>query len=116
MLSLRVKLTLYYLAILTAVLLLFGTSIYAYLYHTLQTTIDESLDYQLKRIERNLEVSSSSPEVGDHTALNGDDEVHLLQVSPQLIQIIDDRGRITDEPISPRRGQLAVDMERLNLL
>jgi heavy metal sensor kinase len=115
MLSLRVKLTLYYLAILTAVLLLFGTSIYAYLWHSLQTTIDESLDYQLKRIERILEVSSSS-EAGDHTSLYGDEDVHLLQVSPQLIQIIDDRGRITDEPISPRRGQLSVDLEKLNLL
>ncbi|MBO0799060.1 MAG: hypothetical protein J2P31_09580, partial [Blastocatellia bacterium] len=54
MLSLRVKLTLYYLAILTAVLLLFGTSIYAYLSHSQQMTIDESLGYQLKRIETNL--------------------------------------------------------------
>jgi two-component system, OmpR family, sensor kinase len=114
MLSLRVKLTLYYLAILTAVLLLFGISIYAYLWHSLQMTIDESLGYQLKRIERNLEVSSSS-EVNDHS-VNGDDEEHLLQLSPQLIQIIDDQGRVTDEPVSPRRGQLEVDLERMNLL
>jgi len=113
MLSLRVKLTLYYLAILTAVLLLFGTSIYAYLSHSLQMTIDESLGYQLKRIERNLEVSSSS-EVYERQ-LNSDDEEHLLTVSPQLIQLIDDQGRVTDEPISPRRGQLEVDLDKLKL-
>jgi two-component system, OmpR family, sensor kinase len=115
MLSLRVKLTLYYLAILTAVLILFGSSIYAYLYYSLQTTIDESLGYQLKRIERNLAASSGS-EVNDHSALSGDDDEHLLQLSPHLIQIIDDQGRITDETVSPRRPNLEVEIERLRLL
>jgi two-component system, OmpR family, sensor kinase len=115
MLSLRVKLTLYYLAILTAVLLLFGISIYAYLSRSLQMTIDESLGYQLKRIERNLAVSSGS-EVIDHPALSSDDDEHLLQLSPHLIQIIDDQGRITDETVSPRRANLEVEIERLQLL
>jgi two-component system, OmpR family, sensor kinase len=115
MLSLRVKLTLYYLAILTAVLLLFGSSIYAYLYLSLQTTIDESLGYQLKRIEHNLAVSVGS-EINDHPALSGDDDEHLLQLSPYLIQIIDDQGRVTDETGSPRRANLEVEIERLRLL
>jgi two-component system OmpR family sensor kinase len=115
MLSLRVKLTLYYLAILTAILLLFGSSIYAYLSHSLQTTIDESLGYQLKRIERNLAVSTGS-ETNDHSALNGDDDEHLLQLSPHLIQIIDDQGRITDETVSSRGTNMEVDVERLRLL
>ncbi len=115
MLSLRVKLTLYYLAILTAVLLLFGSSIYAYLSHSLQMTIDESLGYQLRRIEHNLAASSGS-ENNEHSALNGDDDEHLLQLSPHLIQIIDDRGRVTDETVSPRREQLEVDIEKLRQL
>jgi two-component system OmpR family sensor kinase len=115
MLSLRVKLTLYYLAILTAVLFLFGSAIYAYLSRSLQLTIDESLEYQLKRIEHNLAASIGS-EINDHLALSGDDDAHLLQLSPHLIQIIDDQGRITDETVSPRRGNLEVEIERLRLL
>jgi two-component system, OmpR family, sensor kinase len=115
MLSLRVKLTLYYLAILTAILLLFGSSIYVYLSRSLQMTIDESLGYQLKRIERNLAVSIGS-ETNDHTVLSGDDDEHLLQLSPHLIQIIDGQGRITDETVSPRGANMEVDVEKLRLL
>jgi two-component system, OmpR family, sensor kinase len=115
MLSLRVKLTLYYLAILTAVLLLFGSSIYTYLSRTLQTTIDESLGSQLKRIEHILAVSSGS-EINDPSVPSGEYDAHLLQLSPHLIQIIDDQGRVTDETVSPRRANLEVDIDRLRLL
>ncbi|MBO0800618.1 MAG: HAMP domain-containing protein, partial [Blastocatellia bacterium] len=65
-------------------------------------------------IEKNLEASSSS-DVNERQ-LNSDEEDHLLTVSPQLIQIIDDQGRVTDEPVSPRRGQLEVDLEKLSRL
>jgi two-component system OmpR family sensor kinase len=115
MLSLRVKLTLYYLAILTAVLLLFGSSIYAYLSRSLQMTIDESLGYQLKRIEHNLAVSSGT-EINDPSVLSSEYDEHLLQLSPHLIQIIDDQGRVTDETVSPRRAHLEVDIEKLRML
>jgi heavy metal sensor kinase len=115
MLSLRVKLTLYYLAILTAVLLLFGSSIYAYLSHSLQMTIDESLGYQLKRIEHILAVSTGA-EGNDHSMQSGEYDEHLLQLSPHLIQIIDDQGRVTDETVSPKRANLEVDIEKLRQL
>ena len=54
MLSLRIKLTVYYLAILSAVLLLFGIAIYFYLSRSLLTTIDESLAFQAEKVEMNM--------------------------------------------------------------
>jgi hypothetical protein len=57
--SLRLKLTLYYLAILSAILLIFGIAIYAYLSHSLVTTIDESLDSQVQKLERVVKISTS---------------------------------------------------------
>ncbi|MCI0659590.1 MAG: heavy metal sensor histidine kinase, partial [Acidobacteria bacterium] len=115
MLSLRVKFTLYYLAIISAVLLLFGSSIYAYLSRSLQMTIDEALAYQLKKIEHNM-AASSGAELSDHSALTNEDEGQLLQISPHITQIIDSQGRVTDEMISPKYVQLPVDLEKLRSL
>ncbi|QQS49202.1 MAG: HAMP domain-containing protein [Acidobacteriota bacterium] len=115
MLSLRVKLTLYYLAILTAVLLLFGFSIYAYISRSLLMTIDEALDYQVKRIERNMAVSVSS-ELTEPLPLIDEDLDQLLQISPQITQVIDDYGRITDEMAAAEGYHLDVDLEQLKTL
>lgn len=115
MLSLRVKLTLYYLAILTAVLLLFGTSIYAYLSRSLLMTIDEALDYQVRKIERNMAVSVSS-ELTEPLPLIDDDLDQLLQISPQITQVIDDYGRITDEMAASEDYHLEVDLQALKRL
>ncbi len=115
MLSLRVKLTLYYLAILSAILLLFGISIYAYLSRSLLMTIDETLAYQLKTIEHNLAVSAGA-EIPDPATLNGDDDDLSLQILPHITQIIDDQGRVTDDMTSPKHSQLPLDMARLQSL
>lgn len=115
MLSLRVKLTLYYLAILTAVLLLFGISIYAYLSRSLLMTIDEALDYQVKRIERNMAVSVSS-ELTEPLPLIDEDIDQLLMISPQVTQVIDDFGRITDEMAARDDYHLDVDLDYLKTL
>src|SRR5215470_15989206 len=64
MLSLRIKLTLYYLAILSAILFFFGIAIYTYVYRSLTITIDESLTYQVKKIERIIKQSSGGGEPG----------------------------------------------------
>jgi len=115
MLSLRVKLTLYYLAILTAVLLLFGISIYAYLSRSLLMTIDEALDYQVKRIERNMAASSSS-ELTEPLPLIDEDQDQLLMISPQITQVIDDFGRITDEMAARDDYHLDVDLDYFKAL
>ena len=54
MASLRFKLTFYYLAILSLVLVGFGIVLYAYLSRTLMTTIDSSLAAQIEQIERRV--------------------------------------------------------------
>ncbi len=114
MLSLRVKLTLYYLAILTAVLLIFGISIYYYLSRSLVMTVDEVLAVHLKKIEYNMAINAGA-DVSDHPAPDIDDE-HLLQISPHITQIIDDEGRITDQMMSPKHAVLPIDMARLRAL
>jgi heavy metal sensor kinase len=115
MLSLRVKLTLYYLAILSAVLLLFGISIYAYLSRSLLMSIDEALAYQMRMIEHNLAVSASS-DIPDPASLNNDDDDLRLQILPQITQIIDDQGRVTDDMTSPKHDPLPLDMAKLQSL
>ncbi len=112
MLSLRVKLTLYYLAILTAILLIFGISIYAYLVRSLLMTIDDSLAYQVRKIERNMAISAGA-DVPDHQPMPDDDQGQILQLSPQVTQIIDEQGRITDELVYPSNEKLPVDMAAL---
>src|SRR6266511_3930190 len=64
MLSLRIKLTLYYLAILSAILFFFGIAIYTYVSRSLMITIDEALTYQVKKIERIIKLSSGGGEPG----------------------------------------------------
>lgn len=113
MLSLRVKLTLYYVAILSAVLLLFGSSIYAYLSRSLLMTIDDALAFQLKKIERNMVVSAG---VDDTDHGNNEDEGQLLELSPHVMQIIDEEGRITDEKVSPKRARLPIELQKYQSL
>jgi two-component system, OmpR family, sensor kinase len=109
MLSLRVKLTLYYLAILSAVLLLFGVAIYAYLSRSLLMTIDESLAHQVKKIEQHMAYSATaeSPDRTPAGELAG--EERLLEITPHVTQIIDDSGQITDEMTAMPRDHLPVD-------
>src|ERR1043165_3177480 len=97
MLSLRLKLTVYYLAILSAVLLLFGVAIYFYLSRSLLTTIDESLAFQVEKIEFNMAAGAGADVPNRSPAQGGENHEELLQLSPHVIQIIDERGRITDE-------------------
>src|SRR5262245_7770632 len=113
MLSLRVKLTFYYLATLSAILLFFGISIYAYLSHSLVLTSDEALDYQLMKIEHHL-VVSAGPGIPDQRPDPSDD--NQLQISPQIIQIIGEDGKIADEMFSARHDDLPIEMDRLRAL
>ncbi len=113
MLSLRIKLTVYYLAILSAVLLLFGIAIYFYLSRSLLTTIDESLAFQVEKIEVRMAAAADADMSNHQAAQSSENHEELLQLSPHVIQIIDERGRITDENPSSPKDHLPVDLDEL---
>lgn len=104
MLSLRTKFKIYYLVILTVVLLAFGFSIYAYLSRTLLTTIDESLDHQIRKIERQM-AAGAGAEIGGNEA----SEDEPLQIAPHFLQFVDAEGRVIDQPLEPSSKQLPVN-------
>lgn len=103
----RVKLTLYYLALLTAVLVFFSVAIYTYLARSLVTIIDDSLASTAGNIERRMRQEEITEETynPDHT--------EQMLVAPQVVQIISDDGTVTDEPIPDKTHQLQVDREEL---
>ena len=112
MLSLRIKLTLYYLAILSAILFFFGIAIYAYVYRSLLLTIDESLTYQIAKIERIIELGPGGVEPG-----TGNENVEkLLEVRPHAVQIIDDVLQVRDEEYVSPDDHLEVDRDKLSKL
>jgi len=110
MLSLRLKLTLYYLAILSAILLFFGIAIYSYVYRSLLVTIDESLTYQMQKIQRNLEQAAGGAEPG----MENDHSERLLELRPHAMQIIDDSWEIRDEMYASPNDRLEVDRDKLS--
>ncbi|MCI0525331.1 MAG: ATP-binding protein [Acidobacteria bacterium] len=111
MLSLRVKLTLYYLAILSAILLLFGIAIFTYLSRSLLITIDESLAYQVKKIESHFMMNADV----DVPGLNDQSNDQLLELRPDLLQVIDDNWQIRDEIALPN-DRLPVNQDELRRL
>jgi len=109
--SLRVKLTVYYLAILAVVLLLFGVAIYLFLTRSLLAIIDNSLDAQASAIERRMisgtgEVSMDEPPFASEQ----------LPLSLHLSQLISERGQVTDEMVVKPSYHLEVDLQALNRL
>ena len=111
MLSLRIKLTLYYLAILTVILLVFGISIYWYLSRSLVMTIDETLEFQITKIERSMDHVADA-DIPDHPG-NTAHEEQLLQISPHLTQLIDERGMVTDEMLATPQDRIPVEIDAL---
>ena len=113
MLSLRVKLTVYYLAILSAVLLLFGIAIYFYLSRSLLITIDESLAFQVEKIEFVMAIGAGVAPPSRPPTDGQESQEELLQLSPHVIQIINEQGRITDENLASPKDRLPVDLAAL---
>ena len=103
----RVKLTLYYLALLTAVLVFFGVAIYTYLARSLVTIIDASLASTAQSIERRMRVEEISEEQYPP------EQSEQMLVAPQVVQILGEDGTITDEPIPDKTRQLQVNVEEL---
>jgi heavy metal sensor kinase len=116
MLSLRVKLTLYYLAILTAVLVFFGFAIYDYLSRSLESIIDKSLAYQAAAIERQLTAGTLGDFQTEVHPGAPDTELPIdeLAISPAVIQLIDAQGRVVDEPSPSPVHDLPIDLAQLN--
>jgi two-component system, OmpR family, sensor kinase len=112
MLSLRIKLTLYYLAILSAILFFFAIAVYAYVSRSLLITIDESLTYQVRKIERNLRQESGGVEPG----AGDENSERLLELRPHVMQIIDDNWKITDQEYASPNDHLGVDVNELSRL
>ena len=116
MLTLRLKLTLYYLAILSAILLFCGIAIYVTLSRSLVMTIDQSLDAQARKFERMVKSTTSEtgfdiePETGEPT------NEQTFNLPPELLQVIDDQGTIKDETHVHEHDELAVDMNALTRL
>lgn len=106
----RVKLTLYYLALLTAVLVFFGVAIYTYLARSLVTIIDDSLASTAQSIERRMRVEEISEESYPP------EQSEQMLVAPQVVQILSEDGTITDEPIPDKTHQLQVNAAELRAI
>lgn len=116
MLALREKLTLYYLGILSIILLIFGVAIYTYTSRGLLSTIDDSLGYQVEKIEHMRVAINSGEDISEILSGNNDLEQNFSQISPQVMQIIDESGLITDETPELLHQQLPVSIEELRKL
>jgi len=112
MLSLRIKLTLYYLAILSAILFFFGIAIYTYVYRSLLIPIDESLTYQVMRIERIIRLGPGNVEPG----IGNENSGKLLELMPHAMQIIDDSWQIRDETYASPDDHLEFNRDELSRL
>jgi len=122
MVSLRVKLTLYYLAILFAVLIFFGFAIYTYLSHSLLAIIDGSLAYQVRAVEQQMaNTMTGDTLVGDHpVGAPGETHSDEVLITPQIVQVLDAKGQVTDEgpnaqeDTATRAHHLPVNVEKLS--
>jgi heavy metal sensor kinase len=112
MLSLRIKLTLYYLAILSAILFFIGIAVYTYVSRSLLIPIDESLAYQITKIERIIELGPGGVEPG----MGNENAEKLLEVRPHAVQIIDDVWQVRDEEYVSPDDHLEVDRDKLSQL
>jgi len=110
MLSLRVKLTLYYLAFLSAILFFFGVAIYTYVHRSLLKIVDESLTYQMNKIERNIRLGPGGVEPG----MGEEHNERLLELIPHAMQIIDDSWHIRDEEYASPNDRLEINIDELS--
>ncbi len=108
--SLRVKLTVYYLAILAAVLLFFGIASYTILSRSLLAIIDNSLESQASAIERRMHSAMAETSTSEDHGPTSDQ----LTISPHLTQIITSGGVIADEMVVKPAYSLAVNLDELN--
>ena len=100
MLSIRVKLTFWYLAVAAAVLLAFAVAIYLYLSRGLIATIDTSLWHQADRIAQ---------AVGHPSMAEDMSQPAVLMLAPQFVSILNEDGRVTDQILDPEGHEVPVN-------
>lgn len=118
MLSIRTKLTIWYLLIISLALIAFGASIYFYLSRSMLRIIDASLTDQAGLLARNY--------LSDQGALESEPargHTSTARIVPQFVQYIDGNGQLVDEikdaaghslPLSPDIiGSTAVRLDTL---
>lgn len=110
--SLRFKLNFYYLAILSVVLLVFGTAIFFYLSSSLLTTIDRALAFQIEKIEVGMAVGAGM-DMSHHPLMQSHENEDLLPLAPHVYQIINEQGSITDGGVASPKDHLAVNAGEL---
>ncbi len=119
MLSLRYKLALYYLVILSLVLLVCGLAIYGYLSRSLVNTIDESLDHQVQKLEQVAKLSTYDSGIDDPNQAPdsaNDSEGEVIPIPLQLMQVINSRGEVQTETYAHPQDEVAVDLASLQRL
>jgi two-component system, OmpR family, sensor kinase len=114
MLSLRLKLTVYYLAILSAILLLFSITIYTYISRSLVKTIDESLGFQVKKIEQLRTAANAGEDITNLIAGGGGEgDAFYQQLSVHVMQVIDESGFIIEQWPEVEEKTIPVEIGRL---
>ena len=103
----RLKFTLYYLALLTAVLIFFGVAIYAYIARGLVNIIDTSLAASSRGIEWRLQL-------GEMPDPSGQEEE--MMIAPLMFQIINEFGNTVDEQYMMKSYRLPINLSELQQL
>lgn len=119
MLSLRYKLALYYLVILSLVLMVCGVAIYGYISRSLVKTIDESLDHQLQKLEQVAKSSTYDAGLDDPNQPfdnTSEAESEVIPIPLQLMQVINNRGEVQTETYAHPQDEVAVDLASLQQL
>jgi two-component system, OmpR family, sensor kinase len=119
MLSLRYKLALYYLIILSIVLFFCGVAVYVYISRSLVMTIDESLDHQVRKLEKDVRRSTRdfhSDEPDSSGESEPERESEVIRITPQLMQVINSSGRVTSESYAHPNDEIPVDLTELQRL
>ncbi|HET8675750.1 MAG TPA: ATP-binding protein [Blastocatellia bacterium] len=105
MLSIRAKLTLWYLVVAAAVLLAFAVAIYLYLSRGLLATIDTSLWNQADRIAQGVGHPSIAEEMSQPA---------VLMLTPQFVSIVNQEGRVTDQILDIQGHEVPVSQATID--
>src|SRR5262249_14849666 len=100
MLSIRAKLTLWYLGIAASVLLAFAVALYLYLSNGILRAIDTSLWNQADRIAE----ATGHPSGNDEPSQPGG-----LVLAPQFVSVVNGDGEITDKILDAQGREVPVD-------
>ncbi|MBI3950825.1 MAG: heavy metal sensor histidine kinase [Acidobacteria bacterium] len=106
MLSIRSKLTLWYLAILAIVLIGYGIAIYLYLSTSLLRVIDTSLRQQVIALEQRLWAVQKGEDLPEEPTAR-------LNIAPQFVELIGPEGQTTDMAIRSDAYHVAVNPRTL---